>query len=170
MTREQSEVSSLTWPSVFYVRGAEGWLALGKPEEANRELERIAPEHRAHPEVLFLRWQLQVQAQRWDECLPLGSTLAERYPDNPDAWIVLAQALYYTNRTLEAYAVGITKADEFPDCSQLLYDTARYACLLGKQDEAEHYLSLAIAAGDSEAIRLMAQRDPALEMLRAARK
>ena len=137
-TGSSVEIDSLAYPDGFHIRGAEGWLGLGNLDEANRELERIAPAHRTHPEVLLMRWQLQVAAQKWDECLAIGLTLTERFPDNPCGWIALAQTLYFTKRIAEAYEVGVAKAEEFPESAQLLYDTACYACLLGKRKEAEH--------------------------------
>lgn len=37
------------------LRAAQGWTELGNPVEATRELERITPAQRAHPEVLKVR-------------------------------------------------------------------------------------------------------------------
>ncbi len=42
---------------------ADGWLELGNHVEANVELEKIAPQFRAHPEVLKVRWQIYAAAK-----------------------------------------------------------------------------------------------------------
>jgi predicted Zn-dependent protease len=170
MGREKHEIRPLAYPAGFHLRGAEGWLELGDVAEANRELEQIAAEHSNHPQVLLSRWQLDIKAQKWNECLDIALILAERFPDNPCGWIALAQTLYYTQRIAEAYQIGIAKAEEFSESSRLLYDTARYACLLGKRKEAEHYLRLAMAVGDAKSIKLRALADPDLEALWVARE
>ena len=45
---------------------AEGWLELGNRLEANEELEQITAELRAHPSVLFLRYEVYTKAEKGD--------------------------------------------------------------------------------------------------------
>jgi predicted Zn-dependent protease len=155
----------LEHPDLFYLRAAEGWLELGNSQEATGELDQIAPPQRMHPEVVCLRWNISVKARRWTDCMDLARALTERYPDNPCGWVALAQTLYFTKRIAEAYEIGIAKSEDIPNCWQLLYDTACYACLLGKKTEAEQFLQLAMAVGDRRTIKLRALSDPDLQML-----
>src|SRR5580765_5358025 len=50
----------------FHVRAAQGWLELGNHLEANEELEEITPVQKAHPTVLFVRWDIYAMAKKWD--------------------------------------------------------------------------------------------------------
>jgi len=46
-----------------HFEAAQGWLALGDWRSANDELENITPLHRAHPDVLALRWAIYAKAE-----------------------------------------------------------------------------------------------------------
>jgi hypothetical protein len=65
----------------------------------------------------------------------------------------------------KAYKIAIAKADTFPNSWPLLYELARYACLLGKRRQAAQYLRRAMAAGGKKAIKLKALEDPDLGAL-----
>ena len=52
------ELKSLQPPDSFHLDAAEGWLELGNTEEANLELEQIAPKMREHPHVLEMQWKV----------------------------------------------------------------------------------------------------------------
>ena len=45
-------MTPLEHPDVHHLRAAQGWLELGNHLEADKELDEIAPELRAHPDVL----------------------------------------------------------------------------------------------------------------------
>jgi len=63
------------------LKAAEGWLELGNWVEANEELEQITAEFRAHPSVLFLRYEVYTQAKKWDgaaEIVPARSQECSR--------------------------------------------------------------------------------------------
>jgi hypothetical protein len=51
-------VKPLEPPDGFHLLAAHGWLELGNHAEANEELEKIAPELRARPDVLKVRWEI----------------------------------------------------------------------------------------------------------------
>jgi hypothetical protein len=90
-------------PDIYHLRSAVGWLELGKPIEANEELENITPQLRAHPDVLKVRWRVYAQAKKWEVCCEIGRTLTELEPDKPGGWIDHAQSLHRLGRTEEAY-------------------------------------------------------------------
>ena len=153
-------------PDLHYLRRAEGWFELGTACEAEAELEAIAPEWCGHPEVLSLRWRIYVQAQNWEESLVLALSWTRQIPEDPRGWIALARTFYHRRQVRAAYVLAVAKSSEFVESWQLLFDTARYACLLGKHQEAEEYLHLALMMGDARAIKLMALEHPDLEGLR----
>ena len=51
-------MKSLPHPDNKHLEAAEGWLGLECWKEANEKLEKIAPEYRAHPLVLELRYKV----------------------------------------------------------------------------------------------------------------
>jgi predicted Zn-dependent protease len=164
-TSSKQRIQPMDYPDLLFLRWAEGWLDLGSAREAQRQLEEISGERRSHPDVLLLRWQIQAQEQNWSECMLLALAWTERLPNDSRAWIALARTLYHKNRIAEAYEIGIGKASEFAGSWELLYDTARYACLLGKRKEANQFLRLAMAAGDENEVKVRALEDPDLQGL-----
>jgi len=155
----------MDYPDLLLLRWAEGWLELGSAHEADLQLEEISRERRGHPDVLSLRWRIHAQEQNWSECLLLELAWTEQLPDDPAGWMALGRTFYYKNRIAEAYELGIAKASEFADSWEWHYDTARYACRLGKRQAAERFLGLAMAAGDPTAVKLRAMEDPDLQTL-----
>lgn len=59
---------------------AKGWLMLGNPLEANAELERIAPQLRAHPFVSDVRWRIYAQGGHWDTAVELAGAVMKAAP------------------------------------------------------------------------------------------
>ncbi len=64
-------------PDTFYVSAAIGWLELGDPVEADRELCGVSAECVEHPDVLEVRWAIFAQTQRWPAALVTARALAE---------------------------------------------------------------------------------------------
>ena len=153
------------YPDAHYIAAAEGWLDLGNPVEAMSELEHVSPVLRMHPEVLLIEWHLRAKSRDWRPCLVLAHRVTERLPKDPRGWVALARTFYLCGEVPKAYKVAVSKVDLFPRSWPLLYDTARYACLLGKRRQAEQFLRLAMAAGDKRSIKSRAQSDPDLELL-----
>jgi tetratricopeptide (TPR) repeat protein len=165
MATTKRQVRSLDYPDLFFFRAAEGWFELGNFVESAAELDRIRLKWRTHFDVLHLRWRLLAHAQQWDRCLVVGRALTDGYPNNARSWLTLAETYYLMGDIRKAYRVAAANAVEFPECWHLLYDTACYACLLGKFDEAKQFFQLAMRVGDAKTIRRRALEDPNLEPL-----
>lgn len=155
----------LTHPDDIYLRAALGWLELGDHLSANEELELIRPEWRAHPDVLDLRCVIYRAANKWDYALAMAEGLTQVMPEDPRGWIHVCKTLYFTKRIQQAYDVATAKLSSFPQSWELHYDTACYACLLGKIKQAEEFLALAFELGDAKRTKLAALADPDLEAL-----
>lgn len=158
-------IQCLDYPDFFHLRAAEGWFELGNIEEAHQELDRISSKQRSHAEALHLRWRILSQSNNLDRCLVIAQALAKRFPEDLRSWLTLAETFYLSGDIRKAYAIASAKAVEFPESWNLLYDTACYACLLGKFDEAKRFFELAMLVGDARAIRSKARHDPHLEAL-----
>ena len=59
----------LSPPDSHHLHAAQGWVELGNHAEANEELEQIAPQLRAHPDVLEVRWHIYSHVNKWDACV-----------------------------------------------------------------------------------------------------
>jgi hypothetical protein len=81
-----------------HVEAAKGWCALHAFEDANQELEQVAPEFRAHPDVLEVRWQVCANLGKWDKALELANALARKAP-GPQGYIYAASSLRELDQT-----------------------------------------------------------------------
>src|SRR4030095_9726652 len=133
-------LKELPHPDSLHLRAALGWLELGNHVNATEELERIRPEWRPHPGVLVVRCQIYCTAKKWDYALGVAEGLTDGAPNDPRGWIWLCRTHYFTKRIQQAFDIATSKLPDFPDDWEFHYDTACYACLLGKLKEAEDFL------------------------------
>ena len=149
-----------------HLEATRGWLELGNAAEAQRELERIAPELREHPDVLEVQWQILAKSQDWEACLGVAELLIARAPDRASGWITKSIALRGLNRPQAAWDTLLPVSDRFAHVTAIAYDLACYACRLGRLTEARHWLRRVFASEDAARWKAMAARDPDLEALR----
>jgi len=161
-------------PDSQHLEAAQGWLDLGNHIEASAELEKIAPENRAHPDVLQVRWRIFAKAGKWDVCLDIATTLTKLTPDRRFGWLHLASSLRKLDRTTEAKDVLVSVIDKFEANSTIPYYIACYCARLGQTNEAKGWLTLALAHAktdeERDRIKLRAQGDPDLEPIRDSLK
>jgi predicted Zn-dependent protease len=148
------------------LRAADGWLDLGNPAESRLELDQISAQHRTHPDVLHLRWQIHRKSAEWEACFEVARTFTKLAPKDPRAWTSLAQTFYHSSRIQEAYDLALSKITTFPKYWPLYYDAACYACLTGRLPQASQFLQLATALGDATEVQRLASQDPDLAALR----
>lgn len=160
-------MQSLPHPESFLVQSALGWLELGLPVEARRELGAIATTLQQHPDVLEAWWRVFGDEGRWTEARECAVRLRSAAPGREAGWINEAFALHELKRTAEAFNVLVQVADKFPCAYVIPYNLACYQCRLGRREEALGWLHRAILASDAATIRAMASNDPDLAELRA---
>jgi tetratricopeptide (TPR) repeat protein len=151
-------------PDRRFLEAAEGWLELGNPAEAHAELERIAPNQRAHPEVLMVRWTLSADAKQWENCLDLADAILGAIPDQEVGWVFRSFALHELKRTQEAFDQLRPAADTFPGVWTIPYNLACYAAQLGQLQDSKAWLAKAMAL-DEKVVRRAAEDDPDLKPL-----
>ncbi len=156
-------------PDSHHLQSAQGWLELGNATEANAELEKIAAENRAHPDVLQIRWQIYAKAQKWDACLDLATALTKTVPERRFGWIHQALSLHKLNRTAEAREVLLSVLTKFEANATIPYYLARFCCKLGQVEEAQSWLEKAFKAvartQELDRLKLRALDEPDLEPL-----
>ena len=59
-------MDDLGFPDRHHARAADGWLELGDPVEAARELTALSEPARRHPDVLEICWRLHVVRRDWE--------------------------------------------------------------------------------------------------------
>ena len=142
---------------------AQGWLELGDPQEASKELEQITAA--SDPDVLEMRWEIQAQAKQWTACAELGRSLIRLAPERLVSWIHCAYALHELRRTQEAWEILLPAAQKFPADATIPYNLACYACQLGDLVSARDWLAQAFRLGNAKEIRAQASGDPDLAPL-----
>jgi predicted Zn-dependent protease len=148
------------------LRAAEGWLQLGLPQETLAELATLSPAVLAGPEALHWRCVALARLRRCAEMLAAANAL--RAADPANAWAVLhaANALHWTGRTEEAYALTLAALEFFPDHWHLRYDLACYAAQTARPAEARRWLAEAFRqTPDADGLRQHAHADPDLKAM-----
>ena len=150
---------------IHWLQAAEGWLELGNHVEADKELDNITPQLRAHTLVLQMRWRVHAQAKKWDRCVEIASTLTKLNPEDEQAVVNLGNALYFSGRTQDAFDCVGGVMERFPKNPILRYNQACYAAQLGRLEEAKRWLEKAFELDDKKELKLMALEDPDLAPL-----
>jgi predicted Zn-dependent protease len=161
-------MSKLEPPHTFHLSAAIGWPELSNPSEAATEIARMSPEALAHPDVLEVRWQICAEQKSWDAALRVAELLVLHTPGRPTGWLHRAYALRRVKDggLQSAWDALRPVVDRFPKVPLVPYNLACYAAQLGRLDEAWEWLHKAMeAAGDVQAIKLMALADSDLEPL-----
>ncbi|MBL9139312.1 MAG: tetratricopeptide repeat protein [Verrucomicrobiales bacterium] len=160
-------MSDLHPPDSHFVNAAAGWLELGLPDEARRELTLINPAFRRHPEVLIVEWELLARDRRWDDALDIALRLLEADRARPTGWINRSYALHELRRTAEARDALLPALPLFPSIGVIPYNLACYACQLGRLEEARTWLRQAMKLDGRDIVLERARRDADLAPLSA---
>jgi Flp pilus assembly protein TadD len=157
-------MSLLPHPNNIYFDAAVGWMMLGNPREAIAELEYLDPASRQEPEVLELEWTLHARTGNWDRALAAARSLLQVAPENPSGWIHQAYSLRRVagGSLSSAWSALLPAAKMFPRESIIRYNLACYAAQMNQPDDAWDWLKKAVAVGDKNHIRAMAETDPDL--------
>ncbi len=158
-------MSQLDFPDQHHLRAAHGWLDLGKPLEAEEELNQISKCNFSHPDVLEARWKIAVEGSEWHGALQIARNLIDVDPDRVSGWINQSYCLHELKQTQEAWERLLPAAGKFPKVSIIPYNLACYACQLGRLEQAQDWLDKALAAGGKSQIKAMALSDDDLKPL-----
>jgi predicted Zn-dependent protease len=153
-------------PDSHHLSAALGWLGLGNHNEAEVELEKIAPANRDYPSVLAVRLEICAKKEKWDVAAEIAATLVKIQPNEPMAWITLA---YATRRKptgggiLQAKEVLAPVQRRFPKVWLIPFNLACYECRLGNQKQARAWLDKAFDLGDPKQLKRMVLEEADLE-------
>lgn len=152
-------------PDTHYLNAAEGWLGLGAVSEAHEEMKRISLEGRFHPDVLRVRWEVYARGGHWEFAHTIAQGLVAFQPGDPGGFIKRSVALHELKRTPEAWTQLLPAALKFSDNSTIALHLARYACQLGRLEEAKSWLKKAVSLEDAGDVMSRALKEPDLAPL-----
>ena len=142
---------------------AEGYIELGMIEDAEAELEHLAPEISGHPEVLLLRLRIFQASNRWAAMQSAARKLAELDPANPQ-WVI---SWAYATRRAESIELArlilVDALDRHPLEALIHYNLACYDCVLQNLESAKEFLARALRL--EPRMKEMALEDQDLEPL-----
>jgi tetratricopeptide (TPR) repeat protein len=159
-------VKPLQPPDSHHLQAAQGWLELGNFNEANEELEKIAPALRAHPVVLAVRYGVYSKAEKWDVAAEVAAALVKLQPNESGAWTMLA---YATRRKPgggipQAMEILASVVKRFPKVWMIPYNLACYCAQLGRLEESEDWFKKAMEI-DEQQVKKLGIEDPDLKPL-----
>jgi Flp pilus assembly protein TadD len=148
---------------VSVLRVALGWLELGLPEEALRELEALDPRDRMRKQALELKLVAQMKAGRWNAGADTGRLLCLREPKEPRFFIHAAYCLHETGDTEAARNWLMTGPSSLIEDPLFHYNIACYHAVLGERKRARSHLRRAFSMDAS--LRGRAREDEDLSAL-----
>lgn len=157
--------NGLKFQDQHLVNAAEGWLELGVPTEAARELRLLSPAALVHFRVLDIRWRIHASSHQWDLALEVARLFISLVPNDPMGWIHQSYTLHELKQTSEALLLLEPLADRFPDTDLIPYNLACYACQLGDLLGAQSWLERAAKKNGFRPLKQMALEDPDLRPL-----
>lgn len=154
-------------PNSHYLSAAIGWMELGNPREALRELSQVDRQLWNHADVLEVRWQIHAQEQNWERALIVARELVHADPGRPGAWLHHAYALRrVAGGGLKAAWKALHPAlKAFPKEDLIPYNLSCYACQMNDLNEAQRLLEMAMSVGDKDELKRRALSDSDLKPL-----
>lgn len=131
------------------VNAARGWLQLGLPEEALRELEGLAAKERMRASALEIRLQAQMDAGHWNAGADTGKLLCLREPSEARFFLKAAYCLHETGDTEAARQWLLSGPAELIEDPRFHYNLACYHAVLGEVGPAESHLRRALDMDES---------------------
>jgi len=161
-------VTPLPPPHQHRLNAAEGWLALGLPQEARTELDALPDSLRREPPVLDAEFAIHAHHQDWQAAFETTERHVAWHPDDSGAWI---HRSYAARRRAagglpEAFRLLLPAAARFPKEGVIPYNLACYCAQQDQLEDAWQWLVQAAQVAGAERIRSMAAHDPDLAALR----
>lgn len=159
-------MDELSFPDRHHVVAADGWLDLGLPSEALRELEQCSPAARGTRVAIHVAWRVHAERRDWGAALAAAEQLVSGSPDEVGGWLHRSYALHELHRTREASDALLPAAMRFPKDPIIRYNLACYACRMGDIDAARRWLREVVRLKDVAFLKALAMDDPDLATMR----
>lgn len=123
---------------------AVGWLELGLPREALRELAELPAKLQMRREALELKLVAQMTGQSWNSASDTARLLCLKDPEEPLFFLRAAYCLHETGDTLAACNWLLRGPKSLIDMAVFHYNIACYLWTLGEEERARSHLRRAI--------------------------
>jgi predicted Zn-dependent protease len=147
---------ALAWGLSF----ARGYLELGMVDKAARELEKLRPEHRDHPEVMSLRSHVLLAHRQWPKVVEHARRAVALFPEEPEYYVHAATAFDMLGLHEEGRRVWQNAPENVRSSGFFHLHVARFEARLGNVVCARDHLARAIRLDPT--LRSVARRDPNL--------
>jgi len=155
-----------TFPDHHHLLAADGWLDLGLPGEALRELDRLPEAIRRSLIAANLSWRAHATRHDWTQAWAVADQMVADHPDDASGWLHRSYTLHELRRTREATEALLPAVAKFPTHPVVPYNLACYACQLGDADAARRWLAEVVRLKGVAYLRDLAMDDPDLAVLR----
>lgn len=122
----------------------QGYLELGMPGEALRELKELPKEVAAQPAVLEMEAVILIRAERWKPAQIAARKLCKLVPDRPSGFIHLAFCQHELGDTKAARETLLSGPRALEQEGTYFYNLACYDAVLGDLDAARRHLARSI--------------------------
>lgn len=122
----------------------QGYLELGMPSEALRELKSLPDELAATPAALESMVVVLIRMERWKQAATQARRLCRMQPDLPAGFIHLAYCQHESGQTREARKTLLAGPPALHREATFFYNLACYEAVLGDLDSARRHLARSI--------------------------
>ena len=147
----------------LHLNTAAGFLQIGEPMDAWRELEMITPLNRAKTEVLTVRLAACRALKMWELTEEVARTLIRREPQNVMHVVALAEVMGKREGPAAAAAVYEFAVERFPDFAPLRISLAVELVNAGQIEDAKRVVKMACEMDPD--LRLVVLDHPGLDAI-----
>jgi predicted Zn-dependent protease len=146
----------------------QGYLELGMPAEALREIKALPETVATQPVVLEMHVVVLIRAERWKAALRMARLLCREQPSQPAGFIHTAFCQHALGDTVGARETLLKGPHTLQREGTYFYNLACYDAVLGNLDSARQYLARSIRL--DKRFREFARKDRDLAALHAELK
>jgi len=161
LNQKQAETATREWQRPLLA--ADGYLYLGMPSQALKELATIPDAEQHASPVLRARVRVLLHMKRWDAANTLSQAGASLYPDENEFTVQRAFALHQLRKGTDAVKVLLSAPEWLRRTGILHYNLACYEAQLGDLTTARQCIKAAIEINSS--FKKNARTDPDLARL-----
>jgi len=142
---------SLSEPDCFYFAAANGWLELGVPSEAVREISLLSRAAENDADILCFKCKLFLVAREFEKAQQAAQKLLERQPDDLDGWLTLAESVWQIEGARNALNCLEKRRQFYSENYRFCLALSRYFALSGDVDNAKEWILNSLSVGGKPA-------------------
>jgi predicted Zn-dependent protease len=141
----------------------QGFLELGMLDDATQAFQKIGKEFQQLPNVLAVRFDLELKLNHWEKVCQIAKHLAEMEPENPMWFVEWANAARKVKSIEVSQKILLNAEKRHPNNPAIKYNLGCYAAVLGDAELARKYVGQAVDL--DRRFKKIALQDPDLKEL-----